>query len=191
MPAQPGVIRPAGETQTISVITSPAPPRARAPRWTRWKSVGRPSSAEYMSIGETTTRLASSSRPSRNGWNIGGGGSTGPASPANPPPPPPTNTPAGFPGEPAVHPRDELRVAQLQVVVGDPPAAGDDVEGELLGGLPDVLADVLEPLEAGLPRARGGEPHRPSLRLVRRQRRRHVRVLGQAGDQCQRVLHGQ
>ena len=72
MPAQPGVIRPDGETQTISVITSPAPPSARAPRWTRWKSVGIPSSAEYMSIGETTTRLASSSRPSRNGWNIGG-----------------------------------------------------------------------------------------------------------------------
>ena len=83
MPAQPGVIRPDGDTQIISVITSPAPPSARAPRWTRWKSVGIPSSAEYMSIGETTTRLASSSRPSRNGWNIGGRTSPVPTSPAN------------------------------------------------------------------------------------------------------------
>ena len=36
----PGVIRPSGETQTISVITSPAPPRALPPRCTRWKSDG-------------------------------------------------------------------------------------------------------------------------------------------------------
>ena len=38
MPAQPGVIRPSGVTQVISVKTSPAPPCARAPRCTRWKS---------------------------------------------------------------------------------------------------------------------------------------------------------
>ena len=69
---QPGVIRPVGETQTISVMTSPAPPSALLPRCTRWKSPGTPSVAEYMSIGETMTRLASSSRPIRNGWNIGG-----------------------------------------------------------------------------------------------------------------------
>ncbi len=56
-PAQPGVMRPSSLTHTISVITSPAPPRALAPRWTRWKSPGTPSVAEYMSIGETTTRL--------------------------------------------------------------------------------------------------------------------------------------
>ena len=75
IPVQPGVIRPAGETQTISVITSPAPPSALLPRWTRWKSPGTPSRAEYMSIGETMTRFASSRPPSRNGWNIGGRGS--------------------------------------------------------------------------------------------------------------------
>ena len=72
MPVQPGVIRPDGETQTISVITRPAPPSALLPRCTRWKSPGTPSRAEYMSIGETITRFASSRPPSRNGWNIGG-----------------------------------------------------------------------------------------------------------------------
>ena len=59
MPVQPGVIRPCGETQTISVMTRPAPPSALPPRWAKWKSVGTPSPfATYMSIGETTTRLA-------------------------------------------------------------------------------------------------------------------------------------
>ncbi|CAM5596039.1 hypothetical protein SGLAM104S_07865 [Streptomyces glaucescens] len=69
---QPGVIRPSSLTHTISVITSPAPPSARAPRWTRWKSPGTPSAAEYMSIGETTTRLRRVSPRSRNGVNMGG-----------------------------------------------------------------------------------------------------------------------
>ena len=64
-PAQPGVIRPSAETQAISVITSPAPPSALLPRCTRWKSAGTPSTAEYMSIGETTTRLRSWSPRSR------------------------------------------------------------------------------------------------------------------------------
>ena len=73
IPVQPSVIRASGDTQVISVITSPAPPSARAPRWTRWKSFGVPSVAEYMSIGETTTRFASVSSRSRNGVNIGGG----------------------------------------------------------------------------------------------------------------------
>src|SRR5215469_104729 len=50
----------------------PAPPSALLPRCTRWKSPGTPSLALYMSIGETITRLARSSRPIRPGWNIGG-----------------------------------------------------------------------------------------------------------------------
>jgi hypothetical protein len=65
------VIRPSALVQIISVITRPAPPIARAPRCTRWKSPGVPSTDEYMSIGETTTRLASSRPRSRNGVNIG------------------------------------------------------------------------------------------------------------------------
>ena len=73
MPVQPSVIRASGETQVISVTTSPAPPSARAPRWTRWKSFGVPSSALYMSMGETTTRFSTVIPRSVNGVNIGGG----------------------------------------------------------------------------------------------------------------------
>ncbi len=94
-------------------------------------------------------------------------------------------------GEPPVHPRDELGVAQPQVVVGDPAAAGDDVERELLRVLAGVLADVLEPLQAGLRRALGGRDHGAPLRLVGRGRRRDVRLLVQAGCEGQRVLHRQ
>src|SRR4030081_452208 len=116
-----------------------------------------------MSIGETITRFASSRPPSRNGWNIGGRtcGSW-------PPPPcwllggrtPPSPPGALLASEPFVHVRDELRVAQPQVVVGDPAAAGHDVERELVRILVGVLADVLEPLQAGLrgPLGRGGHP---------------------------------
>src|SRR5207342_1980986 len=48
IPVQPGLIRPSGETQVISVKRSPAPPIARSPRCTKWKSLGVPSTAEYM-----------------------------------------------------------------------------------------------------------------------------------------------
>ncbi len=58
-PRQPGVMRASGETQVISPNTRAAPPMARAPRWTRWKSFGSPSAAEYIAIGETTMRLGS------------------------------------------------------------------------------------------------------------------------------------
>ena len=103
------------------------------------------------------------------------------------PPCPPAR--AGEPARPSA--ATNSGVAQPQVVVGDPPAAGHDVERELLRGLADVLADVLEPLQAGLRRALGGEHHRPPLGLVRRQRRRDVGLLVQAGGQRQRVLHRQ
>ena len=57
IPAHPGVMRPAADTHTISVITSAAPPSALLPRCTRWKSLGMPPAAEYMSIAETITRF--------------------------------------------------------------------------------------------------------------------------------------
>ena len=52
-------MRASGETQVISANTSPAPPSARAPKCTRWKSPMRPSVAEYIAIGETTMRFLS------------------------------------------------------------------------------------------------------------------------------------
>ena len=67
-------MRASAETQIISVKTSPAPPIARLPRCTRCQSVGMPSTAEYWSIGETTTRFSSVMPRSRNGWNIGTAG---------------------------------------------------------------------------------------------------------------------
>src|SRR6202161_3625052 len=111
MPVQPGVIRPVGETQTISVITSPAPPSALPPRWTRWKSPGTPSRAEYMSIGETITRVARSSPPERERLEHRRPDAAGRPLAAR---------------EPAVRRRDEPGVAQPEVVVADPPAPGDD-----------------------------------------------------------------
>ena len=72
MPAQPGEMRPSRDTSVISAITRPAPPAARAVRCTKWKSFGVPSTAEYMHIGDTTTRLASTSSRSLNGANIAG-----------------------------------------------------------------------------------------------------------------------
>ena len=62
MPVQPGLIRPSGETQVISVKTRPAPPSARSPKWTKWKSLGVPSTAEYIAIGDTVMRFSTSSR---------------------------------------------------------------------------------------------------------------------------------
>ena len=54
-----GVMRASGDTQVISANTIAAPPIARAPRWTRWKSPGMPSRAKYCAIGETTIRFLS------------------------------------------------------------------------------------------------------------------------------------
>jgi len=71
-PGQCGVMRASAEVQVISANTSPAPPSARAPKCTRWWSPGRPSTALYCAIGDTTTRLCNVSPRSVNGVNIGG-----------------------------------------------------------------------------------------------------------------------
>ena len=107
-----------GETSVISVITSPAPPSARR-RGARGGSRPGAVDREYMSIGETTTRFGSTSPRRRNGVNIGGRRGVG-CRPLNA---------ASTVG-------DEARVAQLQVVVGDAPAARQQVEGELRGSWP-------------------------------------------------------
>ena len=95
------------------------------------------------------------------------------------------------PGEPAVHRRDELRVADPQVVVGDPAAPGDDVERELDRVLPGVLAQVLEPLQAGLRRPLSGQHHGPAFFFIGLQRGADLSLFVQAGGQGERVLHGQ
>src|SRR5690349_10346765 len=57
MPASCGEILPSAVTAVASDITRPAPPWAKAPRWTRCQSVGRPSIDEYWHMGDTHTRL--------------------------------------------------------------------------------------------------------------------------------------
>src|SRR5688500_16243637 len=57
MPRSCGLMRPSGVTAVASVNTSPAPPTARLPRWTRCQSLAKPSSLEYSHIGDTKMRL--------------------------------------------------------------------------------------------------------------------------------------
>src|ERR1019366_4690436 len=47
MPRSAAVMRPSASTAVASVITRPAPPTARQPRWTTCQSVAKPSSLEY------------------------------------------------------------------------------------------------------------------------------------------------
>src|SRR5260370_10163433 len=52
IPAQPGGIRPSGLTQTISVMTTAAPPTALPPRFTRGNADGGPSAGADMVIAD-------------------------------------------------------------------------------------------------------------------------------------------
>ena len=67
-------MRASGDTQVISPKIMPAPPSARLPKWTRWKSFGTPSAAQYIAIGDMTMRFCSDSPRTRYGVNIGGTG---------------------------------------------------------------------------------------------------------------------
>jgi hypothetical protein len=80
-------------------------------------------------------------------------------------------------GEPGVDLRHELRVADAQVVVRDPAAAGHDVERELSRVLRGVLCQVLEPLQAGLRGPLGRHHDRSALRLVCGQCRIQTRLF--------------
>src|SRR5215469_13262994 len=84
-------------------------------------------------------------------------------------------------GEPLVNPGGELRVTHPQVVAGNPAAARHDVEGELRRLLTGVLADVLEPLQAGLRRPLGRGDDWPTLLLVGGERAVDGGMLVQAG----------
>ncbi len=68
-PRQPGVMRPSGDTAVASTMTSPAPPTAREPRWTKCQSFARPSSAEYWHMGETPMRLRNVTERTASGEN--------------------------------------------------------------------------------------------------------------------------
>ena len=176
MPVHPSVMRASGDTHVISVITRPAPPSARVPRCTRWKSPGIPSTALYMSIGATTTRLGTVMPRSENGVNIGTGGACRPRCSGR---------------EPPLHAFQVAAVAQPQVLVADPLTARQQRVGELVGGQPDVALDVLEPLH----RVAGGilQPERlghPLLLILVERLGQRLRA-GQHARQRDGVLHGE
>jgi hypothetical protein len=50
-------MRASGLTAAASVMTTPAPPMARLPRWTKCQSEAWPSVEVYWHMGETTMRL--------------------------------------------------------------------------------------------------------------------------------------
>jgi hypothetical protein len=62
-------MRPSGTTPVASAMTNPARPNENDPRCATWKSPTTPSTAEYMHIGATHARLASSSERKRMGVN--------------------------------------------------------------------------------------------------------------------------
>ncbi len=98
---------------------------------------------------------------------------------------------AGRAAEAALHRLGEPGVTQPQVVVGDPAAAGEQVERELARRLTQIQGQVLEPLQAGAGRALGGGDDGPPLRLVRVQGVGEGGPLAQAGGEGEGVLHGE
>ncbi len=91
--------------------------------------------------------------------------------------------------EPCVDIGHELGVAKAQVVVGDAPAPCQDVERELERILVHVLAEVLEPLEACLRRTLRRHDDWLALGFVRGERTCDARLLVQTGGERKRVLH--
>jgi hypothetical protein len=96
---------------------------------------------------------------------------------------------AVLPGEGGVDVGNEARIAQLQLAVGDAPAAGQQIEREDPRRLADVARDALEPFAAAVRRALGALDDRSPLALVGRERRRHVgAVLAERPRERDRVL---
>ena len=131
-PAQPGVMRPCGVTQVISVNTRPAPPSARAPRCTRWKSFGMPSA--HCRSPSATPRRGSQAAYRAAGTAGTSAGAARFAVRAN-----------GTRGKPALHALEPRAVTQAQVLVADALAARQQAVGELLRLQVRVAGDVLEP----------------------------------------------
>ena len=182
MPVQPGLMRPSRLTSVISVMTRPAPPSARLPRWTRCQSSGMPSSAEYWHIGETTTRFGTTMSRRRNGVNIGGGaGSAG------------TLTPVWLAALSANHASTCLtkfgsRSRRFSCVMRKRPR--QHREGELDRLEPaEIALGLLEPLQADLRRALHGVDAGPALGLVGIERVVDLAVFLQRLRQRDRILH--
>jgi hypothetical protein len=70
-----------GATALASVITSPAPPVAKAPRCTKCQSFANPSSLEYWHIGDTPIRFLNSTSRNLSGEKSRASVSTGNSKP--------------------------------------------------------------------------------------------------------------
>ncbi len=137
----PGVIRPSARDADHLGHHEPGAADRRARRGGRGGS--RPACrrpTEYMSIGETTTRLASSSaaQPERREHRR-------------------RRRPSA---------RDEVRVAHPQLAVGDPAVRVSRLKANVRGSWLHVAPDALEPLEAALRGALRALDDRPALGLV-------------------------
>ena len=174
----PGVIRPVGARRRPSRSSPGRRRRAPCRRGARGGSRrARRRPREYMSIGETTTRLRQlQAAAAGTAGTSAGAASPEPLRPANQP-----STAA-----------DELRVAQPQVVVGDPAAAGQEVERELRAG-PGRRTARGSRTTRGWPAPRAGWTRRPAGARPRTpsSAASDVGLLVQAGGQRQRVLHRQ
>ncbi len=117
-PVQPGVMRPSGETQTISVITRPAPPRALRPEVDQVE-VGRHARRRRVHVHRRDDdpvlelQPADPDRLEHRGGDLVG---------------------ALVPREFLLHPRREVGVAVLEVLEGDPARAGEQVEDRTAPG---------------------------------------------------------
>ena len=128
-----------------------------------------PSTAEYWSIGETTTRLFSVMPRSRNGWNIGTAGlSTSTSKPCR----------AHVVRHDLVDLGDELRRAQREIVVGDRLGARHQAEREARRVHVPEAPHVLEPDQRHVGGMLGLLDFEPPLGLVMRERLLHVAAAG-------------
>ena len=77
MPVSSGEMRPCADTAVASVMTRPAPPTARLPRWTRRHVCGSPSIADYWHLGDNPVPVRDGDLAKREGAEEHGGLNTG------------------------------------------------------------------------------------------------------------------
>ena len=126
MPVQPGEIRPSRVTHVISVKTKPAPPSAREPRCTRWKSLRHAVDRAVHVHGRNDNAVAQHHAAQTNRREHRRDGR--------------------IRREPSLDSLDVGSIAQPKVFVTDPLAAGEQAVGELFRRKVCVAGDVLEPL---------------------------------------------
>ena len=165
----------------ISVKMRPAPPKARAPRCTRCQSSGMPSSAEYMHMGESTTRFARIhvAQPERleHRWNVRAPDGQSPL--------------LLLVREIARHRLDEFRRAHGKIVIGDGFRPRHQAEGELDRIVVPEASKMFEPDQGDIGGVLGLLDILAPVALEGRQCRSYViAMLAESLEQGDRVFHG-